>query len=123
MSNERINIGEAYPNSAKRNCVSPKNVISVKEVKEVEIRLAQAHSAMTGLAIMWENKAISFPTKIKLFLSPVLSVLLYGWMFLCVFVMFRLSIISFVKATEVVSYQRLDTVIVSNTEDFSESLS
>ena len=42
----------------------------------IKIRLAQAHSAMTRLAILWKNKAISFPTKIKLFKSPVLSILL-----------------------------------------------
>ena len=40
-----------------------KDGISVKEVK---IRLAQAHSAMTRLAILWKNKTISFPTKIIL---------------------------------------------------------
>ena len=52
-------------------------------VKEVKIRLAQAHSAMTRLAILWKNKAISFPTKIILYRSLVLSVLFYGcesWM-------------------------------------------
>ena len=47
-------------------------------VKEVEIRLAQAHSAMRGLAVPWKNKAISFPTKIKLHKSLDLSILLYG---------------------------------------------
>ena len=47
-------------------------------VKEVKIRLAQAHSAMARLAILWKNKAISFPTKIVLYRSLVLSVLLYG---------------------------------------------
>ena len=30
---------------------------------------------MIGLAILWENKAISFPTKIKLYKSLVLSIL------------------------------------------------
>jgi len=47
-------------------------------VKEVKIRLAQAHAAMTRLSVLWRNKAISFPTKIKLYKSLVLSVLLYG---------------------------------------------
>ena len=47
-------------------------------VKEVNIRLAQAHSAMTRLAIKWRNKSISFPTKIILYRSLVLSVLLCG---------------------------------------------
>ena len=46
--------------------------------KEVKIRLAQTHSAMTRLAILWKNKAISFPTKIILYVSLVFSVLLYG---------------------------------------------
>ena len=45
-------------------------------VKEVEIRLAQAHSAMTRLAIPSKN-VISFPTKIKLCKSLILSILLY----------------------------------------------
>ena len=48
-------------------------------VKEVKINLVQAHSAMTRLAILvlWKNKAINFPTKIMLYRSLVLSVLLY----------------------------------------------
>ena len=33
---------------------------------------------MTRLAVLWKNKAISFPTKIKLFMSLVLSIPLYG---------------------------------------------
>ena len=45
---------------------------------ELKIRLAQAHSAMTSLAVLWKNKAISFPTKIKLYKSLVLLILLYG---------------------------------------------
>ena len=47
-------------------------------IKEVKIGLAQAYSAMTRLAILWKNKTISFPTKIKLFRSLVFSILLYG---------------------------------------------
>ena len=47
-------------------------------LKEVKIRLAQVHSAMTRLAILWKNNAISFRTKIKLYISFVLSILLYG---------------------------------------------
>ena len=44
----------------------------------MKIRLAQAHSAATTrLAILWKNKAISYPTKIKLYKSLVLSILLY----------------------------------------------
>ena len=46
-------------------------------IKEVKIRLVQAHLAMTRLAVLWENKAISFPTKITLYKSLVLSLLLY----------------------------------------------
>ena len=52
-------------------------------LKEVKIRLAQAHLAMILLAVLWKNKAISFPSKIKLYKSLVLSILLYGcesWM-------------------------------------------
>ena len=33
---------------------------------------------MTRLAILWENKAISFPTKVKLYKALVWSILLYG---------------------------------------------
>ena len=36
---------------------------SIKKVKLVQAHLA----AMTRLAILWKNKAISFPTKIKLY--------------------------------------------------------
>jgi len=43
-------------------------------VKEVQLRLAQAQSAMTRLAMPWRNKAISFSTKVKLYKSLVLSV-------------------------------------------------
>ena len=41
--------------------------------REVKIRLVQAHSSMTRLAILWKNKAISFPTKNILHRSLVLS--------------------------------------------------
>ena len=47
-----------------------KNGTSVKEVK---IGQEPAHSAMTRLAILWKNKTVSFPTKIKLYKSLVLS--------------------------------------------------
>ena len=33
-------------------------------LKSVKISLAQAHSAMTRLSVLWKNKVISFPTKI-----------------------------------------------------------
>ena len=45
---------------------------------EVKIRLAISMSAMAGLSKIWRSKDISFPTKIKLFRSLVLSILLYG---------------------------------------------
>ena len=47
-------------------------------IKELKIRLAQAHSALTRLAMLWKNNAISFATKIKLYKSLVLSILVYG---------------------------------------------
>ena len=47
-------------------------------VKEVKIRLAQAHLAMTRLPILWRNKVTSFPTKIILCKSLVLPILLFG---------------------------------------------
>ena len=34
--------------------------------------------AMTGLAILWKNKAATFPTTIILYMLLVLSLLLYG---------------------------------------------
>ena len=49
-----------------------------RSIKELKIRLAQAHSAMTRPAILWKNKTISFPTKFKLYKSLVLTILLYG---------------------------------------------
>ena len=46
-------------------------------MKEVKIRLAQAHGAMTTLAIHRKIKAIGFPTEIKLYKLIVLLILLY----------------------------------------------
>ena len=46
-------------------------------LKEVKIKLVQAYSAITRAAVLWKNKAISFPKKIKLHRSLVLSILLY----------------------------------------------
>ena len=43
-------------------------------LKEVKIRLL----AMESLAVLWKIKADSFPTKIKLHKSLILSILLYG---------------------------------------------
>ena len=48
-------------------------------IKEVKIRRAQAQLAITRLAIVQKNKASCFPTKIKLYKSLVLSILLYGY--------------------------------------------
>ena len=48
--------------------------------KEVKIRLAQAHPAMTRLAVLWktmENKTISLP--IKIVSTNHSSMLLYGY--------------------------------------------
>ena len=58
-----------------QGCTQTKYGTSIKEVK---IRLAQPHSAMTRLTILWKNKAISFPTKIRLYKTLVLSMLLDG---------------------------------------------
>ena len=47
--------------------------------KEIKVTLAQALSAMTKLAVLWKNKAISSHAKIKLYKSLVSStLLLYG---------------------------------------------
>ena len=43
-------------------------------IKDEKIRLVQAYSAMTRLAILWENKAISCLTKIKLYKSVIVIV-------------------------------------------------
>ena len=51
-------------------CTQTKDGISIKEGK---IRLAQTHSAMRRLAILWKTKAISFPTKAKLYTRAVLN--------------------------------------------------
>ena len=45
-------------------------------IKKAKIRLAQAHSAMTRLAILWKHNAICFHTK-NFYTSHVLSILLY----------------------------------------------
>ena len=46
-------------------------------IKEVKIRLAQAYSAITRRAtILWKDKAISFPPKIKLCKSLVNTALM-----------------------------------------------
>ena len=47
-------------------------------IKEVKIRLLQAHSTMTKLAILRKNKPINFPRTIKLNKLLVLSILLCG---------------------------------------------
>ena len=46
-------------------------------LKEIHIRLAQTHSVMTRLAVLWKL-AICFPTKMKLYKSLGLSILFYG---------------------------------------------
>ena len=49
-----------------KNTLDPHKPKDGTSMKEVKIRLAHAHSAMTRLAILWKNKDISFSTKIKL---------------------------------------------------------
>ena len=46
--------------------------------KEIKIRLDLATSAMTRLESIWKSTYISFPVKLKLFKSLVLSIFLYG---------------------------------------------
>ena len=46
--------------------------------REIEIRLAQASAAMSKLSKIWRSSSISFKTKIRLYRSLVLSILLYG---------------------------------------------
>ena len=46
--------------------------------KGSQIRLAQAHSAMSRLTMLWKNNNISFSTKIKLYKLLVLLTLLNG---------------------------------------------
>ena len=43
------------------------------------MKQAQAYSIVTRLAVLWKNKAVSFPIKIDHYKSLVLSVLCYGW--------------------------------------------
>ena len=45
---------------------------------EIKCRLRKAASVTTKLGTMWKNKSISQKTKLKLYRSNVLSVLLYG---------------------------------------------
>ena len=49
-----------------------------RSTKEVKVRLAMAMSTVTSLGIIWKNRNISFCSKMKLYKSLVLSVLLYG---------------------------------------------
>ena len=50
-----------------------------KSIKEVKIRLELAHSAITRLAILWKNNAISFKLYMPLVLSmSILSQLVFG---------------------------------------------
>ena len=46
-------------------------------LREVKITLAQAHLAVTRLAVLWKSTPVSFPTKIKLYKSLVNTTL---WM-------------------------------------------
>ena len=46
--------------------------------KEIKIRLGLATSAMTRLNNIWKSNSISLPTKLKLYKSLVVSILLYG---------------------------------------------
>lgn len=49
-----------------------------RSTAEIKTRLAIATSAMAKLNKIWRSKEISFPTKIKLYRSLILSILLYG---------------------------------------------
>lgn len=49
-----------------------------RSTTEIKTRLAMATSAMAKLSKIWRSSDISFPTKIKLFRSLVISILLYG---------------------------------------------
>lgn len=46
--------------------------------KEIKTRIGIATSAMTRLARIWKSNTISFPVKLRLYKSLVLSTLLYG---------------------------------------------
>ena len=46
--------------------------------KEIKTRIGIATSAMTRLARVWRSNTISFPVKVRLYKSLVLSTLLYG---------------------------------------------
>ena len=49
-----------------------------RSTTEIKIRLALATSAMSKLSRIFKSKEISLPTKLKLFKSLVVSILLYG---------------------------------------------
>ena len=48
-----------------------------KSEKEIYIRLATANSALVNLNIIWKNRSILLRTKIQLYKSLILSILLY----------------------------------------------
>ena len=49
-----------------------------RSTTEIKIRMATATAAMAKLSTIWRSRTISFPTKLKLYKSLVLSILLYG---------------------------------------------
>ena len=49
-----------------------------RSTTETKIRMASATSAMAKHSKIWKSKEISFPAKMKLYKSLVLSILLYG---------------------------------------------
>ena len=57
--------------------LGPKQTKDGTSIQEVRARQAKAQSAMTWLAIMEKQQAISFLTKVKLYKSLVLPILLY----------------------------------------------
>ena len=53
-------------------------VDSSTSTKDVKTNLSLDASAMTRLNVIWKGNSISFPVKLKLFKSLVVSILLYG---------------------------------------------
>ena len=49
-----------------------------KSQNEIKIRLAIANSALVNLSTIWNSRSISLRTKIYLYKSLIISILLYG---------------------------------------------
>ena len=70
--------GETLETVDKFKYLGPTLTKDGKSEKEIKIRLATANSALVNLSTIWKSRSISLRTKIQLYNSLILSILLYG---------------------------------------------